>query len=199
MGGDGESKLCPCGSYTGCRCRVSIQNPPHFSDLGAFRAGPPPVVAPVQDDEQWRESSRKPDGILNVHASKEVGDKSDVPERACDEGEPSGVDRFNDSYYNREALEIEDRYTSLLDQLLEIHQRKAADYGTEYDPMYNLRAAAEFGISPVTGVLIRMYDKMHRLMRWAAGHEMKNESARDSLIDISNYALLAIMLMDEEL
>ena len=198
MGDNGESRLCPCGSSIGCRCRVSVQNPPHFSDLGAFRARTPVVVAPLQDDEQWRESPRKLDGLLDVHTDHEVSDKSDVSQRATDEREPSGGDRFNDSYYNREALEIEDRYISLLDQLLEIHQRKAADYGTEYDPMYNLRAASEFGISPVTGVLIRMYDKMHRLMRWSAGHEMKNESARDSLIDISNYALLAIMLMDEE-
>jgi hypothetical protein len=80
----------------------------------------------------------------------------------------------------------------------ELHARKQQDYGADNDPFYNLRAAREFGITPLTGVLLRMNDKMTRLKAFAQKGRLVNESAEDSLADLAVYATIARVLMDEE-
>jgi len=73
-------------------------------------------------------------------------------------------------------------------EAFELFSRKNKDYGDSF---------ATYG--PV-GVIVRMGDKIKRLISVSANgvHLVNNESLRDTLIDLHNYAAMGIMLMDEE-
>lgn len=70
---------------------------------------------------------------------------------------------------------------------LELFTQKNADYGDAF---------AQYG---VVGVLMRMEDKLHRYMSISkSGIQLVNdEGLRDTLLDLHNYAAMAIMLLDE--
>jgi len=79
-----------------------------------------------------------------------------------------------------------------------LHDKKAADYGTDADPFANVRASAGWGIPPWLGVLVRMGDKIARLQQFARKGTLVNESAEDSLLDLAVYSLINIVLLREE-
>jgi hypothetical protein len=91
-----------------------------------------------------------------------------------------------------------DRFTEILGELADLHAKKAKDYGSDEDPLANIRASAEFGVRPVVGALVRLNDKVHRLKRFAARGNLANESAQDSIKDIAVYAVIAQQLLEEE-
>lgn len=68
----------------------------------------------------------------------------------------------------------------------ELFRRKNQDYGDAF---------AEYG---VLGVLVRMGDKIKRGISISnKSVQVTDETMRDTLIDLHNYAAMAIMLMDE--
>ena len=71
---------------------------------------------------------------------------------------------------------------------LELFQKKNADYGDAF---------ANYGL---IGVLVRMGDKIQRLQTITKNtiSLIDSESLRDTLIDLHNYAAMAIMLLDEK-
>ena len=74
-------------------------------------------------------------------------------------------------------------------EALELFKKKNADYGDAF---------ANFG--PL-GVIIRLGDKINRLStitKEAIRIEIKSETIRDTLIDLHNYAAMALMLIDEK-
>lgn len=75
------------------------------------------------------------------------------------------------------------------DEALELFIKKNADYGDSF---------ATYG--PV-GVLVRLGDKISRLNSITnKGVNLVNtESLRDTLIDLHNYAAMAVLLIDEEI
>ena len=70
----------------------------------------------------------------------------------------------------------------------ELFSRKNADYGDAF---------AEYG---TVGVLMRIEDKLRRFMSITkSGVQLVNdEGLRDTLLDLHNYAAMAIMLLDEK-
>ena len=80
------------------------------------------------------------------------------------------------------------QYKSVHNEAFELFKKKNADYGDAF---------ANFG--PV-GVIVRMGDKINRLasVTGSSVSLIKTESVRDTLIDLHNYAAMAIMLMDEK-
>ena len=70
---------------------------------------------------------------------------------------------------------------------LELFARKNQDYGDAF---------ATYG---TIGVLVRLGDKIHRLQSISSRgiNLVEDEKLRDTLIDLHNYAGMAIMLMDE--
>lgn len=72
---------------------------------------------------------------------------------------------------------------------LELFTKKNTDYGDAF---------ANYG--PV-GVIVRMGDKIQRLVSVSNNniHLVNTESLRDTLIDLHNYAAMAIMLLDTPL
>ena len=70
---------------------------------------------------------------------------------------------------------------------LELFTRKNSDYGDAF---------AKFG---VIGVLMRIEDKIQRSLSITKNgvNLVNDESIRDTLLDLHNYAALALMLLDE--
>ena len=70
---------------------------------------------------------------------------------------------------------------------LELFIRKNADYGDSYK---------QHGL---IGVLVRLQDKINRAMHISTHSiHVKDESLRDTLIDLHNYAAMAIMELESE-
>ena len=90
------------------------------------------------------------------------------------------------------------RFFKILHEMAEVHVKKAADYGSDEDPLANLRASVSWGSPAWIGALMRLNDKIVRLQAFAKKGVLANESARDSMIDIAAYAILATILYDEE-
>lgn len=67
---------------------------------------------------------------------------------------------------------------------LELFSRKNSDYGDAF---------ATFGI---IGVLVRMGDKIARINTLKTRKQLVDESIRDTMLDLHNYAAMAIMLLD---
>jgi hypothetical protein len=89
-------------------------------------------------------------------------------------------------------------FHKLLDEIRTTHDAKSNDYAADDDPLSNLRRADRFGVPPHIGVMVRMSDKWGRLEQLASGKKApKYESVRDTLVDLANYALLAVLLLDE--
>ena len=72
-------------------------------------------------------------------------------------------------------------------EALELFSKKNADYGDAF---------AKFG---VIGVLMRIEDKIQRSLSITKNgvNLIKDEGIRDTLLDLHNYAAMALMLLDE--
>jgi hypothetical protein len=79
----------------------------------------------------------------------------------------------------------------------EVHLKKAHDYGIGKDPLANCRGSERFGVPGWVGTMIRAMDKVTRIQAFIEKGELKNESVDDSLIDLANYALIALVLLRE--
>jgi hypothetical protein len=80
------------------------------------------------------------------------------------------------------------QYTAVQKEAFELFTKKNQDYGDSF---------ATYG--PV-GVIVRMGDKISRLSSITKSGItlVNNESIRDTLIDLHNYAAMGIMLLDEK-
>lgn len=80
-------------------------------------------------------------------------------------------------------------YVRLQSEARDLFERKNADYGDCF---------REDGM---LGVMIRLKDKLNRVINIArkeGEHNVADEAVRDSLIDMANYAVMAVMLLDEQ-
>ena len=90
------------------------------------------------------------------------------------------------------------RFHEILKELGDLHDRKQKDYGSNADPFANIRASEAWGVPPWVGALIRGSDKLKRLQRYAETGTLDNEGAEDSLRDLAVYAIIALVLWEEE-
>lgn len=72
-------------------------------------------------------------------------------------------------------------------ELRDLFDRKNKDYGDAF---------AEYG---VVGVLVRIGDKLKRAvnLQGTSVNLVADENVRDTLVDLANYACMAVMLLDE--
>ena len=80
-----------------------------------------------------------------------------------------------------------DQLKSIQQEALELFTRKNADYGDAF---------AKYGL---VGVLMRIEDKIQRALSITKSGVVlvDDEKLRDTLIDLHNYAAMALMLKDE--
>jgi len=90
-------------------------------------------------------------------------------------------------------------YFDLLDRMKALHSSKSRDYGSEHDPLANIRNGALFvGIEPWKGAMVRLSDKVTRLATFNRTGTLTHEGVEDNLMDLASYALLALLLYREE-
>ena len=90
------------------------------------------------------------------------------------------------------------RFLELLSEMEKLHRSKSADYGSESDPLANIRQGADFvNIEPWRGCMVRIADKVQRLRTYCRTGRLVHEGVRDTLLDLAAYSLLAIVLFDE--
>ena len=84
---------------------------------------------------------------------------------------------------NKRVLQME----KVQNEAIELFKKKNKDYGDAF---------ANYG--PI-GVIVRMGDKMQRLVSVSKNgiNLVSDESIRDTLVDLHNYAAMAVMLIDE--
>jgi hypothetical protein len=81
-----------------------------------------------------------------------------------------------------------DQMSAVQTEALELFRKKNTDYGDAF---------ATYG---TVGVIVRIGDKIQRLLSVSKKGIalVDNESLRDTLIDLHNYAAMGIMLIDEK-
>ncbi len=89
------------------------------------------------------------------------------------------------------------QFMAILDEIRAMHIKKGADYGTDQDTFANVRASEEFGVPAWKGAVLRANDKMARLKTYCIKGTLANEGVEDSLLDLANYAVIALRLFRE--
>lgn len=88
-------------------------------------------------------------------------------------------------------LEKISAYEQVLDELKDIYKRKNHDYGDSFSILYK-----KFGLQ---SVIIRLWDKLLRLETLAKEEaQVKDESIRDTLMDLVNYGIMTLAEMKKE-
>ena len=86
-----------------------------------------------------------------------------------------------------------ERFNDILKEMAEIHERKNKEYAGD-DYLSNLRMCEGMGIPAWKGVVIRMTDKMARLMNLAKSEDpATGESATDAFLDMGIYAGMGLI------
>lgn len=131
------------------------------------------------------------------HSVDENGAAGTVSVYLDSDGEWKPTPGFRHPYNTAPSPAGDPRFHAVLDELGELHERKARDYGSATDPYANVRASEEWGIPAWVGALVRLNDKVHRLKQFAQKGFLANEAAEDSMIDIAVYAVIALILYRE--
>lgn len=96
------------------------------------------------------------------------------------------------SYSEKEHQMKVNQFEDVTLQLRNIYDAKNRDYGDSFSQSFK-----EEGMAMVR---IRLGDKLNRLKNLTRGakQQVKDESVRDTLLDLANYAIMTIMELDKE-
>lgn len=134
----------------------------------------------------------KPDKpIRNTSSTKPITRVWNECEKCGDMYEPNGDETNTIEEYKGMTKEDYFRFDlyNVQDELADVLLTKHEDYGKS-----NIADAPGGALN---GIRVRMYDKIARLNNLIDNNkEPKHESIRDTLIDIANYATIAIMVID---
>jgi len=81
-------------------------------------------------------------------------------------------------------------FTALTQEMAQTYEAKNADYGNSFD-----KSLDEFGI---VASLARMTDKLNRAKQLSHKEARVDESMRDTLMDLANYAVMTVLWMEAE-
>ena len=93
-----------------------------------------------------------------------------------------------------------ERFYELIQTMKDTHDAKRHDYANTDDVFANFRTCEMAGIPAWKGCCVRIGDKFSRIMGFAKKEKLKvkDESIKDTLIDLANYAIIALILYEEE-
>ena len=89
-------------------------------------------------------------------------------------------------------------FYKILEELKELHDRKNSDYA-DTNPLGNLEMCELGGLPGWKGVIVRLTDKMARLLTFMKKEEykVKDESVEDTFRDMAVYAIIGLILYRE--
>jgi hypothetical protein len=84
-------------------------------------------------------------------------------------------------------------FYTILEHMAAVYEAKNKDYGSSYNLAPEL-----LGIPAHVGILVRMTDKLARACRLSQGQapQVEGEALADTLLDLANYAVLAILAVE---
>jgi len=129
------------------------------------------------------------DWVNRVKGDNNLGNNKDAfaleGDCVCEACDPMTFTAWDDLYPDEFELDSLDVYEELWDVLY----KKQSDYGPN-----NIRNAPG---GPLNGLQVRLYDKMSRLISLIqSGVTPENESLRDTFVDIANYGVIGVMILD---
>lgn len=83
------------------------------------------------------------------------------------------------------------RHARVCTELNELYKRKNADYGDSFHKSYE-----EWGLTMAAVRLCDKYSRFAQLVHQHGNAHVKDESMRDTLIDLANYAIMTVMELD---
>ena len=108
-----------------------------------------------------------------------LGMVQDLPQEVVDMIRKGSTSQFDES--------VQQKFQHAKSVLLQKHK----DYGPK-----NIAGAPG---GPLNGLRVRMWDKMARINHLIeSGAEPENESLKDSFLDLANYAIIAMLVLDNE-
>lgn len=95
--------------------------------------------------------------------------------------------------------ELFDLHKVLCDAGRMLMEKKNVDYSNGGDPFHNFRMSTLLHVPPAKGVLIRMQDKISRIVSFLDRGDLKvkEESIRDTIVDLINYAVILEGMIEE--
>lgn len=130
------------------------------------------------------------------YAKKQLTDDDSIRDFINDMLEQNNM-TFDELCSNDTKLEIrketkQNPFEKITKEMIELYERKNADYGSSASDTYK-----KFGMN---SYLIRLNDKLNRAITLVnnKNQKVKSESLRDTLIDLANYSILAIIDLERE-
>lgn len=99
------------------------------------------------------------------------------------------------------SSDLQDLHRRLCDEGRKLMERKNADYKAgSGDPFANFRMAALLHVNPAIGAMVRMQDKMARLVSFIETGKLAvaEESWHDCIVDLINYSVILHGLLSEQ-
>lgn len=90
-------------------------------------------------------------------------------------------------------------FVEKLEAMKQLHQAKNADY-SEGGEFKNFEESLRVGVEPWRGSFVRLQDKYTRCCNLMNGHEaqVSDERLKDTLMDLANYAVITLTLLERE-
>ena len=135
----------------------------------------------------WWEQRRKVEDTVDGWTVP--GDYADYgPEEVHEMNRPIG----------RERHPMSQRFVEVVNEMIDLHDKKQSDYGRDTDPFANVRGSTEWDMPAWVGAMVRAQDKIRRLQQYNKKGTLANEGARDAFMDLAVYAVIALCLWEEE-
>lgn len=114
--------------------------------------------------------------------------------KGYDDGVDARIEVVEDYFNHCKTDEIKStnvlKFIDLTQEMARTYEAKNADYGNSFD-----KSLDEFGL--VTS-LVRMTDKLNRAKQLNHKEARVDESMRDTLMDLANYAVMTVLWMEAE-
>jgi len=145
------------------------------------------IIRMVRDEPQQRKCEWPGCGrdISDLHGNRKVCDEHwEVRKREKAKGKKREAPSDYKPPIKAEST-LQDAYEAIQAELEEIMAAKQHDYGSD-----NITALG------VRGVFVRMWDKINRLktLVWMGAKPQVEETVDDTLLDIANYAIIALLV-----
>ena len=149
-------------------------------------------------EENWGRPIDEPVWYWDADKDGDAEGNSTITFRAWDEANISDVVAGWDprDFDSRPTTEVDNSHTDLLFSMYEI-QDELADILIAKHEDYGPKNISNAPGGPLNGLNVRMYDKLARLDNLLSNNKTpKNESLRDTFIDIANYAIIGLLVID---
>ena len=89
-----------------------------------------------------------------------------------------------------EYIDIAKPFNKIIFEMAELYEKKNQDYGNAFGQLFN-----EYGINYA---IMHLHEKLNRIKSVTKNNKHNNESIKDSLIDMANYAIMTIIELNNQ-